>query len=150
MMTDEEKVFEMVERCIADAVLALENGTPLTPSAKLLTEGGEVRDLSCGETDEQRCYETLLQHLRTEVKAHAVDAVALTARVTIPDYFNPASTQGVRVHLEEKADLHKKHSARLLYVPYELYAVEGSDKRSVMLHQPIAVGMPMEVYGQKT
>ena len=146
MMADEEKVFEMVERCVADAVLALENGTPLSPFAKMLTAAGEVRDLSCGETDEHLCYETLLQRLREAVTADALDAVALTARVTIPDYFNPASTQGVRIHLEEKADLHKKHSARLLYVPYELYAVEGSDKRSVMLHQPIAVGIPMEVY----
>ena len=147
-MTAEDRLFEMVERCVADAVTALENGMPLPPFAKLLGPEG-IRDLPCGESDEKRCYETLLARLRAETGMGDVDAVALCARVTIPDHYNAPASQGIRIHLEEKAKAHKKISAKLLYVPYELFGGEGVEQRSVVLHNPIAIGMPMEVYTEK-
>ncbi|UFS63654.1 hypothetical protein LOH54_05850 [Sulfurimonas sp. HSL-3221] len=146
-MTDEEKLFEMVERCVADAVIALENDRPLLPFAKLLAQNGTVRDLACESVEEKQCYEHLLERLKGEVKMEDVDAVALVARVTIPEQYSAPSPQGIRIHVEEKAQAHKKISARLLYVPYDLFAADGEAKRSVMLHNPIAIGMPMEVYG---
>ena len=145
-METEEKLFEMVERCVADAVRALERGTPLSPFAKLLASNGTVRDLTCGHADEKSCYETLLKRLRGEVRMGDIDAVAVTARVTIPDHYGAPSPQGIRIHLEEKSQRHRKLSAKLLYVPYELFAADGGGKRSVMLHSPIAVGLPMEIY----
>ncbi|WP_416768886.1 hypothetical protein ACM66T_05870 [Sulfurimonas sp. ST-25] len=146
-MTDEEKLFEMVERCVADAVLALEEERPLVPFAKLLAQDGSVRELACESGEEKQCYEQLLERLKGEVKMGDVDAVALVARVTIPEQYSAPSPQGIRIHVEEKAQAHKKISARLLYVPYDLFAADGEAKRSVMLHNPIAIGMPMEVYG---
>lgn len=146
-MSTEERLFDMVERCVADAVLALENDTPLAPFAKVLQSQDGVRDVPCMSADEKTCYEALLRRLIAEVRMGDIDAVALTARVTIPDHYNPSSPQGIRIHVEEKADAHKKIGGRLLYVPYELFAGEGSDKRSVMLHTPIAVGIPMEIFG---
>lgn len=137
----------MVERCVADAVLALETDTPIVPFAKLLAADGTVRELSCSETDKARCYESLLARLKAEAGMGDIDAVALTARVTIPDHYGPPTPQGIRIHIEEKANVHKKIAARLLYVPYELFASKEDAKRSVMLHNPISVGMPMEVFG---
>lgn len=147
-MLDEESLYAMVERCVADAVLALEDDIPLPPFAKLLARDGGVRDLACGETDEKTCYETLLHRLRAEVKMGDIDAVALCARVTIPEQYAPPAPQGIRIHLEEKARAGEKIAAKLLYVPYELFASENAEKRSVMLHHPLAVGIPMEVYTQ--
>jgi hypothetical protein len=143
---DEDKLFEMVERCVADALLALENETPLIPFAKLLVTDGSVRDLPCSAEDEKRCYEALLAQLKGEVQMGDIDAIAITARVTIPDHYNAPSPQGIRIHIEEKALAHKKISGRLLYIPYEIFATDGTGTRSVMLHNPIAIGMPMEVY----
>ena len=145
-MADEEKLFAMVERCVADAGLALENETPLAPFAKLLASDGSVQELPCTETDEKQCYASLLARLRAEVKMGDIEAVALCARVTIPDHYNAPSPQGIRIHIEEKSKAHKKIAAKLLYVPYELFAGENSAKRSVMLHAPLSIGMPMEVY----
>jgi len=145
-MVDEDTLFAMVERCVADAVLALENETRLPPFAKLLAGDGSVRDIACGDADEKACYETLLQRLRAEAKMGDIDAVALCARVTIPTHYDPSAPQGIRIHLEEKARAGQKIAAKLLYVPYELFVAEDGGKRSVMLHHPIAVGIPMEVY----
>jgi hypothetical protein len=145
-MADEEKLFEMVERCVADALLALENESPLPPFAKVLGRNGSLRDIACGDADEKTCYEVLLERLRGEVKMGDIDAVALTARVTIPDHYAPPSPQGIRIHIEEKAKAGKKLSARLLYIPYELFAAETESTLSVMLHNPISIGIPMEIY----
>jgi len=145
-MNEEDRLFEMVERCVADAVLALENDAPLPPFAKLLLSDGSVRDIPCSGENEKTCYEALLKQLKGEVKMGDIEALSLVARVTIPDQYGAPSNQGIRIHLEEKANANKKISARLLYIPYELFATENGEKRSVMLHTPIAVGMPMEVY----
>ncbi|HHH72211.1 MAG TPA: hypothetical protein ENL04_00090 [Sulfuricurvum sp.] len=142
----EERLFEMVERCVADAVLALEQDKPLTPFAKVLPTDGSERDIPCMSADETTCYEALLRQLGGEAKIGDIAAVAITARVTIPEHYNPPAPQGIRIHLEEQANSHKKIGAKLLYIPYELFAAEGSDTRSVMLHNPIAIGMPMEVF----
>jgi len=147
-MNAEERLFEMVERCVADGVLALENDVPLTPFAKVLQGDGTVRDIPCMTPDEKACYEALLRQLRGEVEMGDIDAVALVARVTIPEHYNAPAPQGIRIHVEEKALAHKKISARLLYVPYEIFATEGGGNRTVMLHNPIAIGMPTEVYTQ--
>ena len=130
-------------------MLALENETPLAPFAKLLVSDGSVRDVPCAETDEKQCYETLLVRLRAEVGMGDIEAVALCARVTIPDHYNAPSPQGLRIHLEEKAHAHKKIAAKLLYIPYDLFASGNGGHRTVMLHTPIAIGMPMEVYSQQ-
>lgn len=146
---DDESIFEMVERCVADAMLALEKSEPFVPFAKVLMQDQTHRDIPCTDANEQVCYEALLARLKGEVKMDDIDAVAITARVTIPEQYNAPSPQGIRIHIEEKALAHKKLSARLLYIPYDLLAVEGSEQRSIVLHNPIAVGMPMAVYGVK-
>jgi len=144
---DDERLFEMVERCVADAMLALENSEPFIPFAKVLMHDHTHRDIPCTEGTEQACYEALLERLKGEVLMDDIDAVAITARVTIPEQYNAASPQGIRIHIEEKALMDRKLSARLLYIPYDLLETESGGRRSVLLHNPIAVGMPMAVYG---
>ena len=149
-MQSEEKLFELVERCVADAVLALEEDAPLPPFAKVLHSDGRLRDIPCLGDDEKTCYEMLLGRLRGEVAMGDIDAVALTARVTIPEHYGAPSPQGIRIQLEERSRRHEKLSAKLLYVPYELLASGDAQKRSVLLHRPIAVGLPYEIYTRET
>lgn len=145
-MAEEEKVFEMVERCVADAVLALENGTPFIPFAKVLDTGGHIRDIACDTPEQTQCYETLLTRLRAEAKMGDIEAVALSARVNIPEHYHPDAPNGIRIHLEERAKADRKVSARLLYIPYELFGSENGGDLTVMLHKPLSIGMPMEIF----
>lgn len=145
-MTHEEQLFDLAERCVADAVSALEHDTPLVPFAKLLGTDGESRTVFTEGVDEANCYENLVTRLKAEVQMGDIEAVTLTARVTIPEHLNASSAQGIRIHIEEKAKIHTKLSARLLYIPYDLLGIEGDAKRHVVLHDPLSVGMPMQIY----
>ncbi len=143
---DEEKIFDMVERCVADAVLALENEIPFIPFAKVLETGGDIRDITCDMPEQTRCYEALLARLRAEAKMGDIEAIALCARVNIPEHYHPDASNGIRVHLEERAKAGQKVSARLLYVPCELFGSKNKAQVTVMLHQPLSIGMPMEIF----
>lgn len=145
-MTDEERLFALAQCCVTDAVTALEYDTPLVPFAKLLSTDGDYRDIYTEDQNEANCYENLVMRLRAEVLMDDIEAVSVTARVTIPEHLSASSPQGIRIHLEEKAKIHAKLSARLLYIPYELLSIEGESKRHVMLHTPLCVGIPMQIY----
>ena len=143
---DDERIFAMVEHAVNQAVERLEKNRPLPPFALLLDSDGKIREIPCTETPEERCYESLLQRVRAETQMGDIDAFALTARVTIPEHYRPEAPQGIRVHIEEKAASQRKIAARLIYVPYDLFGAEGSDRRSAMLHTPISIGMPAEIF----
>lgn len=143
---NDDKLFNMVERCVADAVLALKDSAPLAPFAKMLRTDGTHLDIACDTDDDESCYTRLQARLKAEVQMGDIDAVALCARVTIPEHCNAPTPQGLRIHIEEKALRDQRLSARLLYVPYALISHAPDTARSVLLHNPIAIGMPMEIY----
>jgi hypothetical protein len=143
---DDEKLFEMVEACVASAVTALENEEPLHPFAMVLDPEGTTRRVDDGEEEQQKRYERLLEMLKAEAREKKIDAAALIARVTIPSSYNPAVPEGIRIHIEERASSGKKLAARFLYIPYQLYRAENEAKIAVRLHNPIPVGFPSEIF----
>ncbi|MDX1294656.1 MAG: hypothetical protein R3302_00215 [Sulfurimonadaceae bacterium] len=143
---DDEKIFGMLDQCIEKAVFALENGQRLEPFAMTLEADDTTQYIAFDEADHEKHYELLLEALRAEAKNGGVKAVALIARVTIPENFNPTVPEGIRIHVEERASSHEKIAARLLYIPYQLFRKEGDEKVNVHLHHPIPVGLPSEIF----
>jgi len=143
---DDERLFEMVETCVADAVSLLERRIALDPFAMTLEADGTPRRIDHNEPDSEVRYEILLESLRAEARSGEILAAVLLARVTIPDDYGPAVPEGIRLHIEERATAHEKIAARLLYIPYQLFKAEGEESLSVHLHHPISVGMPSEIF----
>ncbi len=143
---DDEKLFEMLDECIAKAVTLLENSDELEPFAMILEADDSTQSLAFEEKDHEKHYELLLEALRAEAKNGGIKACAVLARVTIPENFGPAVSEGIRIHVEERASSHEKIAARLLYIPYQLYKTESDEKISVHLHNPIPVGLPSEIF----
>jgi hypothetical protein len=143
---DDERLFEMIEACVASAVKALENDEPLHPFAMVLDADGTSRHVGDGSEDHQKRYEKLLEALRIEARKKEIMAAALLARVTIPSGYAPAVPEGIRIHVEERASSGEKLAARFLYIPYQLYRTEEEAKIAVRLHNPIPVGFPSEIF----
>jgi len=146
---DDEKLFEMVEECVAFAVNRLENAQTLYPFAMFLDADDNIESLMHETEDEgqEHSYETLLERLKEQVKKEEIKAIALLARVTIPSHYSPAVPEGVRIHLEERRLSGQKIGARYLYVPYQLYKTAEIDaKITVKLHHPIPVAFEQEIF----
>lgn len=144
---DDEKLFEMLDECIAFAVNTLENVQTLYPFVMVVDENDNIGSLTNDELDQEKRYEMLLEDLKEEVQKGQIQAIALLARVTIPEHFSPAVPEGIRIHIEEKKSSNEKISGRLLYIPYQLFKTPGDDaKLTVRLHDPIPVGIPSEIF----
>ncbi|MEA3373596.1 MAG: hypothetical protein U9Q62_07910 [Campylobacterota bacterium] len=144
---DDELLFSMVEECVGFAVERLENSQSLTPFAMAIDTTKTIKSFNSDEVEDDRRYEQLLDILKAEVLKGEIEAIALLARVTIPSNFNPAVSEGLRVHIEERRSAHEKLSARYLYIPYQLYRSEKTgEKIMVKLHDPIPVGFPSEIF----
>ena len=144
---DDEKLFEMLDTCIARAVKCLENGTPPGPFAMTLETDSTAALLDLEEPDPEKHYDMLIEALRAEARHGQIKAVAILARVTIPEHFAPEVAEGLRIHVEERAASQaSKIAARLLYIPYRLYRAEGEEAIRVHLHNPIPVGFPSEIF----
>lgn len=144
---DDEKLFEMLDECVAYAVNTLENVRTLYPFAMVVDENDNIGSLNNDERDHEKCYELLYEDLKEEAQKGQVRAIALIARVNIPDNFSPAVTEGLRIHIEEKGSSGEKIGARLLYIPYQLFKTPEDDaKLTVKLHDPIPVGIPSEIF----
>lgn len=144
---DNEHLFIMLDECINYAKEVLTSSKQLESFAMVLEPNNDIRSIDTDESDGERRYETLLEILRDEAKADKITAIALLSNVTIPDNFSPAVSSGIRIHVEEKdfqAD--NKLSARLLYVPYQLYKTKGDDTIQIQLHDPIPVGLACEIF----
>ena len=142
---DDEKLFEMVEECVAFAVNRLENAQTLYPFAMFLDKDENIKSLMHEEDEHEKVYGTLLERLKTQ--KDEIEVLALLARVTIPSSFSPAVPEGMRIHIEERKHAGKKIGARYLYIPYQLYKTTETDaKITVKLHPPIPVSFPPEIF----
>jgi hypothetical protein len=144
---DNEHLFIMLDECINYAKEVLTSSKQLESFAMVLEPNNDIRSIHSEQSDGELRYEELLEALREEAKADKVTAIALLSNVTIPENFSPAVSSGIRIHVEEKdfqAD--NKLSARLLYVPYQLYKVKGDDSVQIQLHDPIPVGLACEIF----
>lgn len=143
---NDELLFDMVEECVAFAVEQLETSKPLNPFAMTIDTTRTIHSFNNQELEDDKSYEQLLERLRSEATKGDIEAVALLARVDIPDNYNPEVSQGLRIHLEERSKAHEKISARFLYIPYQLYKGSESDKIMVKLYNPIPVAFPCEIF----
>jgi len=144
---DNEHLFIMLDECINYAKEVLTSSKQLESFAMVLEPNNDIRSIHSKQSDGELRYEELLESLREEAKADKVTAIALLSNVTIPESFSPAVSSGIRIHVEEKdfqAD--NKLSARLLYVPYQLYKVKDDERIQIQLHNPIPVGLACEIF----
>jgi len=144
---DNEHLFIMLDECINYAKEVLTSSKQLESFAMVLEPNNDIRSIHSQQSDGELRYEELLEALREEAKADKVTAIALLSNVTIPESFAAAVSSGIRIHVEEKdfqAD--NKLSARLLYVPYQLYKVKDDDTVQIQLHDPIPVGLANEIF----
>jgi len=144
---DNEELFLMLEECVAYASVQLTKGQSLESFAMVLDTENNTHHISVEQMDGEIRYEELLDILRVQAKDEKIIALALLSNVTIPDNFNPSVSTGIRLHIEEKnfkAD--NKLSARLLYVPYQLFKTASNDTIEIKLLDPIPVGLACEIF----
>ena len=144
---DNEHLFVMLDDCIDYAKEVLISSKNLESFAMVLEPDNSVRSITISEQSSEERYEALLEVLRDEAKSEKITAMALLANVTIPDNFSPAVSSGIRIHIEEKDfRAENKLSARLLYVPYQLYKSKDDEQIHIKLHDPIPVGLACEIF----
>jgi len=144
---DNEHLFIMLDECINYAKEVLISSQNLSSFAMVLEHDNSMRSLELNETDDETRYEKLLEMLKNEAKEEKITAMALLSNVTIPENFSPAVSSGIRIHIEEKAfKADNKLSARLLYVPYQLFKTKEDNTIQIHLHDPIPVGLGCEVF----
>jgi len=144
---DNEELFLMLEACVDKASAQLIQGNVLESFAMVLEQNNETRHIHVEEEKGEERYEALLRELRHAAKNQNINAIALLSNVTIPDNFNPTVSTGIRIHIEEKNfQAQNKLSARLLYVPYQLFKTPTDKTIQIQLHDPIPVGLPCEIF----
>lgn len=144
---DNEDLFAMLDTCISLASQALSDSQKLDSFAMVLEHDNSVREIELDETDGHTRYQTLIEILKMEAEAEKITAFALLSNVDIPENFSPEVSTGIRIHIEEKDfKAENKLSARLLYIPYQLYRTKDDPSVQVRLHDPIPVGLPCEIF----
>jgi len=152
---DNEELFLMLEEGIALASEQLTQGSALESFAMVLENDKNTRHISVDEMHSEARYEALLEVLRSEAEAENIIAIALLSNVTIPENFNAEVSTGIRIHVEEKQrplqntssqNIHDKLSARLLYIPYQLFKTTTNETVQIQLHNPIPVSFACEIF----
>lgn len=144
---DNEHLFIMLDACIDMAKEQLCNSQNIDSFAMVLETDNAFRSIDVQEKDVSLRYETFLEVLKIEAEAESITAMALLSNVTIPEHFSPAVSSGIRIHVEERDfKAQNKISARLLYVPYQLYREKEDAPVQIHLHDPIPVGFPCEIF----
>lgn len=143
---DDEKALILLEKAVLKAQKSLETAKHFQPFLMLLTDEGkeEVYENTLENADES--YTLLETTLSQIIKDINIDILLLVADTDIPSSVSKNSSEhsrGIRLHLEEKSQIHKSIGARFIYVPYDIFRVENGNI-SVTLHAPIPVGFPAE------
>jgi len=142
--TDDEKAFAILEKAVYKAQEAMERTKYFHPFLMLLNDAGETEVFESKEEESFKGYEKLEVLLRKRLEEKSdIEILALVVDTQIPENFVKEVSNGIRIHLEEKSQMHKKISARYLYVPYELCRI-GEGEMFVKLHVPIPIGFPSE------
>ena len=144
-MTDDERGLMMLEKSIYEARDMLEKEQTFRPFALLLDTDGNIERLENDIGDVQDAYMALYEEIKLCVEEKPIDIVVLLADVSIPENIGEAGVEsGIRVHLEERSQLHKKIAGRHIYVPYQLQRLAGEEAIHAKLFAPTAVSFPSE------
>ncbi len=139
----DERALKVLEKAVYKAQVALEQTKHFQPFIMLLNDAGEIEIFENEIKDSAESYAALEEILNERIKERDVDVLVLLVDTLIPDKFVKDVPSGIRLHLEEKSQIHNKIGARFLYVPYELCKADDSEL-FVKLHTPIPVGFPAE------
>ena len=139
----DERALKVLEKAVYKAQVSLEQTKHFQPFIMLLNDAGEIEIFENEIKDSAESYAALEEILNERIKERDVDVLVLLVDTLIPDKFVKDVPSGIRLHLEEKSQIHNKIGARFLYVPYELCKAGDSDM-FVKLHTPIPVGFPAE------
>jgi len=144
-VTDDERGFMMLEKSIYEAQAMLEASQTFRPFAFLLYENGEIERLENRIADVQDAYSALYEEIRLCVAEKPVDIIVLLSDIVMPENMAKEGVEnGIRVHLEEHSQQHKKIAGRYIYVPYQLQRFAGEEKIQARLFTPTAVSFPSE------
>lgn len=144
---DNEHLFIMLDACVEMAKEQLCASQNIDSFAMVLESDNAYRSIEVEEKDAVLRYEAFVERLKIEAKTEDIAAIALLSHVTIPEHFSPVTTSGIRIHVEERDfKAENKLSARLLYIPYNLYREKADGHVQIHLHDPIPVGFPCEVF----
>ena len=142
--SDDEKAFYILETAVNRAQDSMQKTKYFQPFLMLLNDAGEIEIFENEHKESTQNYQLLEDMLRNRLQENAnIDVIALVVDTQIPQNFAGEVPNGIRIHLEEKSQMHKKLAARYLYIPYELCRV-GEGEMFVKLHTPIPVGFPAE------
>jgi len=142
--TDDEKAFYILETAVNRAQDSMQKTKHFQPFLMLLNDAGEIEVFENEHEESTENYRILEDMLRNRLQEkYDIDVVALVVDTQIPENFADDVLNGIRIHLEEKSQRHKKLAARYLYVPYELCKI-AEGEMFVKLHTPIPLGFPAE------
>lgn len=142
--SDDEKAFHILETAVYRAQDSMQKTKHFQPFLMLLNDADEIEVFENEEKEFSQSYLLLEDVLRNRLDEKCdVEIIALVVDTQIPENFAGDVPNGIRIHLEEKSQMHKKLAARYLYIPYELCKVDNGEM-FVKLHTPIPVGFPAE------
>ncbi len=139
----DEIALQVLEKAVYHAQELLEQTKHFQPFLMLLNDAGEIELFENEIEDSIKSYTALEKTLKARMQSNDLDIIVLVVDTLIPDKFVKDVPSAIRLHLEEKSQIHNKIGARFLYVPYELCKAGDSDM-FVKLHTPIPVGFPAE------
>ncbi|WP_309498131.1 hypothetical protein [Sulfurovum sp.] len=142
--SDDEKAFHILETAVYRAQDSMQKTKHFQPFLMLLNDADEIEVFENEEKESSQSYLLLEDVLRNRLDEKCdVEIIALVVDTQIPENFADDVPNGIRIHLEEKSQMHKKLAARYLYIPYELCKVDNGEM-FVKLYTPIPVGFPAE------
>ena len=144
-MTDDERGLMMLERSIYEAQAMLEKEQTFRPFAMLLDTEGNIERLENSIENVRDAYRALYEEIKLCVEEKPIDIIVLLSDVVMPENIGEEGVEsGIRVHLEERSQQHKKIAGRYIYVPYQLQRLAGKEEIHAKLFAPTAVSFPLE------
>ena len=144
-MTDDERGLMMLEKSIYMAQEILEKKQTFHPFAMLLDTEGKIETVQSSIENSRDAYMALSEEVRGYVEEKPIDIIVLLSDVSLPENIGEEGIEsGIRVHLEERSQLHKKIAGRYIYIPYQLQRLAGEEVIYAKLFTPVAVSFPSE------
>ena len=144
-MTDDERGLMMLEKSIYRAQEMLEKEQTFRPFAMLLDTEGNIETLENSIENARDAYVALSEEIKLCIEEKPIDIVVLLSDVSMPENIGEAGIEsGIRVHLEERSQQHKKIAGRYIYVPYQLQRLVGEEAIHAKLFTPAVVSFPSE------
>jgi len=143
----DDHLHELLLCCMNFARKRLEEAGDFYPHGAVLAANGEMEDAPAYPGGKRPKPHEVYDFLVGAFKAGASEGrylgVALVANVNIPQQFEPAAPDGIRVLVETQG------YARYVYVPYRMSTDDSPEGRTLRLFAPFSVQVPAEFYPRR-